>query len=260
MLWWSMTVTAPPSEPLSGRTGGVGPGRPLAAPAAAGEAIGQDDLGLDVLGERLDLLDERPLRVGPGGVQSPLGAELGHVGREQRGHVDHRCLVLAVGPDREDLDDGLQRGGDHGVLDRVVGLGADGVIDVAEQDVLAADLPADDAVADRAAAVAVPGLGPLHLRDPEQVLAESLGRDLVKHLAVDPVDDEQAQVGLGLLGDDLVVGLDLGPLLPLGPWRRPWPPRPSPWPRSSAHPWARPGRRRPGRARVSRSVAWPDRR
>ena len=60
MLWWTRTVTPPPPAARARQAGRAAPGRPRPAPA-----VGHRDLGLDVLGERLDLLDERLARVVP---------------------------------------------------------------------------------------------------------------------------------------------------------------------------------------------------
>ena len=127
----------------------------------------------------------------PAGTEPPLGAELGQVGGQGRGHLDHRPLVLAVGLDRKDRDDRLQRGRLHGVLDRVAHVGADLVLHVAQQDVIAALLPAHDAVAHRLAGIAVAGLRLLELGHPEHLLAQLLRRDLEEDLVVDPMDEEQ---------------------------------------------------------------------
>ena len=79
------------------------------------------------------------------------------------------------------------------------------VFHVSQQDVLVAQLPANDAPPGARAAVAEARLRALNLRDPEQLLAEFRGGDLEENLVLQAVDDEEAFFRRGFLGDDLVV-------------------------------------------------------
>src|SRR5690606_18444278 len=94
--------------------------------------------------------------------------------------------------------DGRRRIGDH-----VVRHGA-------EQDAVAAALPLDDTVAGRLAAVAGAERRPRDLADPQELAPELVARDLVEHAVTDPVDGEDALVGLRLAGDDALVRANLG--------------------------------------------------
>jgi hypothetical protein len=98
----------------------------------------------------------------------------------------------------------------HGARDRHLRIGGDVVFDAAQQNAIALALPADHAIAGGLSAIADAERRAGDLADPEQLLAELLLRDLVEDLVLDAMHGEQARVGLRLLRDHLVVGLDLG--------------------------------------------------
>ena len=187
--------------------------RAVAAVAAARQLVGHQHFRLDILRKHFHGFDEGPLRIDARRVQPPLGAEFLDVRGEQIGHVDHGRLVLAPGLDGEGLDDRLERGGLDRVLDAVVAAGADAVLDVAQQNFFVAQLPAHHAVARCRAAVAEAGLRLFDLRDPQQLVAQRVERNLVENLVVEAVDQEEPLLSRGLVGDDLVIRLDLVLLL-----------------------------------------------
>ncbi len=192
----------------------VGRPRRLRAAAAGlrlgrrGEGVGRFDL--DVLGERDDAFDERAGGVEGAGADAGAHGELGCFGGEEARHVDDRGVVFAERLDVEDHQDALVVRGLHGARDRHLRVGGDVVFDAAQQDAIALAFPADDAIAGGLTAIADAERGAGDLADPEEFLAELLLRDLVIDLVLDAVHGEQARVGLRLLRDHLVVGLDLG--------------------------------------------------
>ena len=163
------------------------------------------DMDLEV---GLEPLDERTRLIGSRGVEPAFGAELRQVTGEQIRDLDHRRFVCAPGRDWEFADDCFQRRGFHRMPDGIGAFGANGVLDVAQQNILVAQFPAHHPVVHRAAAVAEAGLGALDLGDPEKFLSELIGRDLEVVLLIDAMNCEEASLRFGLFGDDLVVRLD----------------------------------------------------
>ena len=183
--------------------------RPVAVLARCGllELVGRQHPGLDVAGKGLHLFDEGPVVVQTFGLDRLRGAELALIGDEEVRDLDHRRLVLAVGGDVEDLDDRRHRGRLDRDRNRILDIGADFVLDVAQQHAISTALPAHDPVANRHAGPRVAGLGRRDLGHPDHVLAELGGRDLEVDLVVFAMDGEKAFVGGHLVADDVFVGL-----------------------------------------------------
>ena len=89
------------------------------------------------------------------------------------------------------------------------GVGDDVVRDAAQQDAVAAALPLHDAVAGRLPAVSGAERRLGDLADPEELFPERVLGNLVIEPVLDPVNREDALVGLRLFGDDAVVGPNL---------------------------------------------------
>ena len=151
-----------------------------------------------------------------------------------------------------------------GVLDRVLGVGADVVLHVAEQDVITALLPADDAVADGRAAVA--HAGPVFsIWVTQSISLPSRGRDLVEDLLVEPVDHEQPRgalcsfVTISSYGRMRRCGgpVRSGPRPPPSWPRRPCPRPAGPGPEPAAMPESRRKTASPGPCRATSSACLP---
>jgi hypothetical protein len=95
-------------------------------------------------------------------------------------------------------------------VDGFVGIGDVGVGDRAQEELVLAELPADDQVLDGLAGVARRARALLDLDDEEEVLAELGLGDLEEDLGLERVDLDEARLGDEFGGDDLVVGLGLG--------------------------------------------------
>ena len=211
MLQWS-TMLRRPGEltpaPVAGEAFRAGRGPEVgrcARGAGRRDGVGVRRLDLDVLREGDDALDEGPVLLeAPGGVRG----EFADLARVEVGHLDDGG---AVGPPRLDIearDDRWVRGRPHRTVDRVGAIRDDRVRRAAEQNLVAAPLPDEDAVADgHPSEVAVGVLR--DRRDQEHLLAERLLGDLEEELVIDPMGDEEPGVGDGARGDHLRVRLDL---------------------------------------------------
>ena len=73
-----------------------------------GKRVAHQNLGLDILRERLDVLNERSGLVGTRGFELFLGAEFRRIAREQIRYLDDRSFVGPPGGDRECFHDRLK--------------------------------------------------------------------------------------------------------------------------------------------------------
>ena len=179
------------------------------AVARGGGVVGRQHPHFDVARKRLDGIKKTAARVHVPRVEPALGAELIHIlGKEVRNLDDHG-FVLAVGEHVEDLDDGGEiRLGDRDG-DGIIGIGADAIAHIAEQDALAAHLPAHHPLPGGHARIGASGGGLLDCGHPEHVLAQLIRHNFVIQVVPDDVRPKEADFGHCLVGDDLVVGLDL---------------------------------------------------
>ena len=182
--------------------------RPVAGGGRGRRGVGMGGPHLDVPRIRHHRLDERPVAREPARLQPRPRAELGHLGVEERGHVYHRRARLGQRLDVERPQDGVVVGGLDGARDGPRLVGDDGVGHALQQHPVAAALPLDDPAPERLPAIADALAGALDLADPEELAPQLVDGDLVEHLVVEPVHEEHALVGLRLVGDHLVVGLD----------------------------------------------------
>ena len=133
------------------------------------------------------------------------------------------------------------------------------VLHVAQQDVIVTLVPTHHTILRLQPAVAIAGLRARDLRQPDELTAKLANGNLVVQLVLDAVGLEHTLARLGLVGDDLVVRLDLAVLLLLRhhrplPARLPRSPAPLPVPASAS---PSPG---PALALLSAPPALPSRR
>ena len=170
--------------------------------------VGVRRFDFDVVRERDSALDERARRVERARPHAGAAAELRHFGREGTRDVDHRRIVLAERLDVERHEDRVVVRRLDRLRDRLPAVRDDVVGDAAQQDAIVASLPFHDAVANRLPALAGAERRPRDLADPEELLAQLRGRDLVVEPVTDAVHGEEALVRLGFFGDDPVVRPD----------------------------------------------------
>ena len=148
----------------------------------------------------------RPRRVHRVRAEPLARADLGDVGGEEPRDLDHWVAVFERS-DRERHDDGVVICGRHCLRDGCLGIGHDVVAHVAQVDLVAPHLPPHDAVRKRLTAVAGAVDSSGNLRVPEEFFVQRFFRNFVEELFLDLMNGEDAFPGLGVLGDDLVVGL-----------------------------------------------------
>ena len=183
-------------------------GRSVARTGRRRRGVGVGGPDLDVPRKRNHRLDERPVPGEAARLQPRAGAELRDLGIEQPGDVDHRRPRLGERLDVERPKDRIVVRGLDRLRDRPGLVGDDGVGHALQQDPVAAAVPLDHPVPERLSAVADPLAGARDPADPEKLPPQLVHRDLVEHLVVEAVHDEHSLVGLRLLGDHLVVGLN----------------------------------------------------
>ena len=185
------------------------------AATAGSVGVRHSHLGFQILGERMDVFDERTGGIHAGSADVLARADLGHFsagagagrGDEEAGDVDYRVAVIGEGGHGEGHQNGVVIGGLNGRCDGRLGVGADAEVDILEEDAVALLLPADDEVGKLAAAVPHADRRLGYLRIPEKIFAQLAFGNLVIERVFDLVDGEEAFGGFGFFGDDLVVGL-----------------------------------------------------
>ena len=175
-----------------------------------GGLVGDHPAHLDVVREAAHRLDEGPVAIQAANfvLLPPLrtNAEERHVALEQVVHLnDDRRRVLGQGLDVEDVDDRLEVGVQHRLIDGALRVGVVLVAHLAQQHLVAPPLPAHHRGSLLGAAPAHVLRGAGDPRHHQHLAPELLDGDLVEEVRIDPVDGEQAVVADGLVGDHLGV-------------------------------------------------------
>ena len=184
--------------------------RPAASPSGGARLSGRvrgQNLGFDVPGEGANLLDEGPSPIEAAGTETSLHVRFAVIRSEKVSHLDDRCLILAVGLDVKDRDDGINAAGLDGDLDRVFGVGPHTELGVAKQDLLAAFFKSNHAILHGASGICGASSGSSNLHHPEDVGVERRGWNLEEEIFVDAMSVDEADVGDRLVGDHVVVRL-----------------------------------------------------
>src|SRR5262249_6453240 len=95
----------------------------------------------------------------------------------------------------------------HRLRNRLLRIGDDAVIDVAQIDFVSIALPAHDSVAQSLPAIADADGGPSDLSHPEKLFVQFALGDLVIIFILNLMHREYALLGLGIFGDDLLIRL-----------------------------------------------------
>ncbi len=174
----------------------------------ATETVRDFDASLDVGREYLDHVEKRARGIESRAADHASRTEFLDIRREKGGDVDHRSFVLTPGFHGENLDDGKHVRVLHRILDRPFLARPDRVLHIAQQHLLASQLPSHDSVGHGHAAVAVTCLSGIELGHPQHVLADLRRRQFVIDLVLDAVHAEETNLRLGFFRDHLVIRLD----------------------------------------------------
>ena len=176
---------------------------------AEGHAVGLYCLDVQVCGKGLDLVQVASRGIEGLGTQELAGAELRHFRGEQARRLDDRGAVLGEGLHGKAHQDGVPGGGGHGLRHGLGGICHQGMGDLLQQHAVLLHHPPHHGGVHHAACMVNVGRGLVGGDHQQQLLAQAALGDLEVGLALELVDLDEALLGLGFGGDDLVIGLGL---------------------------------------------------